>query len=344
MVNHAIHICLSENIRGRLNLRNRIYRDFRERYDVVSCYAYNVAEIAWSVVKRHKKWNRNPFVKHLMLKVDRFNYSLNYSILSLPSRKNHRILIPLKYGGYQRSFLLDATLRRGSVTMTDSTIIITFKRKVQEIEVHGKVGFDCNENSLVGFTSDGTLLKYDTSQASCDRAQYRMIRSKIAKELHDDRRVGRRLLDKYGRKERGKVNQLLHKISKTVVEYAKRNQYGIVLEDLKGIRRRLRRGNHHGRNLRSRLNAWSFRELQRQIEYKAKWDGMPVSYVNAAHTSQTCSICGSMNKDLRYERVWQCPSCGAILDRDVNAAKNILAKSIPIPVRAVAVRPSGEGR
>ncbi len=55
MVNHAIHICLEEGIKGRLNLRNRIYKEFQEKYSVVSCYPYSVAEVAWSIVKKHRR-------------------------------------------------------------------------------------------------------------------------------------------------------------------------------------------------------------------------------------------------------------------------------------------------
>ncbi len=51
MVNHAIDICLRENVRGRLNLRNRIYTEFRERYGVVAAYPYSVAEVSWSILK-----------------------------------------------------------------------------------------------------------------------------------------------------------------------------------------------------------------------------------------------------------------------------------------------------
>ncbi len=52
MVNDALRVCLAEKINGRLRLRNRICRELRERYGVVSCFPYSVAEVAWSIVKR----------------------------------------------------------------------------------------------------------------------------------------------------------------------------------------------------------------------------------------------------------------------------------------------------
>jgi hypothetical protein len=51
MVNDAIRTCLLENIKGRLKLRDQIYKGFQVRYGVVSCFGYSVAEVAWSIVK-----------------------------------------------------------------------------------------------------------------------------------------------------------------------------------------------------------------------------------------------------------------------------------------------------
>ena len=103
MVNHAIRICLEERIKGRLKLRDRIYKEFQARYRVLSCYPYSVAEVAWSIVKKHRRWHRRPSASRLMLKMDSYNYSLNYGIVSLPCKKGERLLIPLKYGRWQPS-------------------------------------------------------------------------------------------------------------------------------------------------------------------------------------------------------------------------------------------------
>jgi len=101
MVNEAIRICLREGIRGRLRLRDKIYKEFQERYSVVCCFPYSVAEVAWSIIKKHRKWHRKPFARRLMLKMDCANYSLNYGIISLPDKKGQRVLIPLEYGDWQ---------------------------------------------------------------------------------------------------------------------------------------------------------------------------------------------------------------------------------------------------
>ena len=51
MVNDAIRICMDEGVRGRLKLRDRVYKELQDRYGVTSCFPYSVAEVAWSIVK-----------------------------------------------------------------------------------------------------------------------------------------------------------------------------------------------------------------------------------------------------------------------------------------------------
>jgi putative transposase len=140
-------------------------------------------------------------------------------------------------------------------------------------------------------------------------------------------RIRERVTEKYGRKQREKVKQILHHASKEIVLDAKRREFGVVMEKLTGIRKLYRKGNWQGRSFRGRMNAWSFAELQRQIEYKARWEGIPVIYVNPYGTSVKCSICGSRMKP-EENRQLKCPRCGFAVDRDVNAARNILAGGV----------------
>ena len=75
----------------------------------------------------------------------------------------------------------------------------------------------------------------------------------------------------------------------------------------------------------------SWYELTRQLEYKTAWNVRKYIKIDIFYaSSQTCSDCGYQNvntKDLSV-REWVCPICGTKHDRDVNAAKNILAEGL----------------
>jgi putative transposase len=58
--------------------------------------------------------------------------------------------------------------------------------------------------------------------------------------------------------------------------------------------------------------------------YKAAWAGRKFVAVNPAYTSQDCSSCGHRQKMPLSERTYTCPCCGLVIDRDLNAARNIL--------------------
>lgn len=130
----------------------------------------------------------------------------------------------------------------------------------------------------------------------------------------------KRLLKKRSRKEARHTANVNHIISKKIVTTAERTGAGIALEDLTGIRSRVRLR----KDQRTPLHAWSFLQLGRYIEYKAKRAGVPVVYVDPAYTSQQCSQCGYIDRRNRQSQAtFACRSCGALAHADDNASHNI---------------------
>ena len=110
----------------------------------------------------------------------------------------------------------------------------------------------------------------------------------------------------------------LHRVSKTIVQEAVENDCtAIALENLKHIRERISNA--------SKFQQWSFRELQRHVEYKAEEYGIDVDDVAPAYTSQRCSHgeCGFTHEDNRDDDEFECVKCGKELHADYNAARNI---------------------
>lgn len=75
--------------------------------------------------------------------------------------------------------------------------------------------------------------------------------------------------------------------------------------------------------------------LALMLDYKAKARGVSVIMVNPAYTTQRCSQCGYTEAKALSERVHRCVSCGLELDRDVNAARNILQCALTASTEAV---------
>jgi len=112
-------------------------------------------------------------------------------------------------------------------------------------------------------------------------------------------------------------NEILHTVAKRIVEYAKKFEKPcIVMENLKG---RSKKTYNKWNNFL--LGSWARRKLQFMIEYKAKWEGIPVVYVNPYKTSRICCYCGSEGK--RDGINFYCLNCRRQLNADFNASANL---------------------
>jgi IS605 OrfB family transposase len=134
-----------------------------------------------------------------------------------------------------------------------------------------------------------------------------------------------RLLKARRRKESRFARDVNHAISKSIVTEAARTGRGIALEDLSGIRERVRLRKPQ----RVTLHSWSFHQLGRFIAYKARRAGVALVHVNPAYTSQGCSACGHIDKRNRPDQeTFACTSCGFAENADVNAARNIALRGV----------------
>jgi putative transposase len=84
-------------------------------------------------------------------------------------------------------------------------------------------------------------------------------------------------------------------------------------------------GMMQNRHLAQAIGSAGWGELKQQLVYKGKWYGCQIEYVPMFFPStKLCHTCQEKNPNLTLaDREWQCPHCGAIHDRDINAALNI---------------------
>lgn len=119
-----------------------------------------------------------------------------------------------------------------------------------------------------------------------------------------------------------------HKISRSIVNYAKEHNCKIVMEDLSGIRNRTQPGK---KALNFLVNSWSYYRLQTFVEYKCQAAGVPFCKVDPHYTSQKCSHCGHLGERNRHSFVCGvagCRSGGRVRHADVNAAWNIAQRGL----------------
>ena len=83
--------------------------------------------------------------------------------------------------------------------------------------------------------------------------------------------------------------------------------------------------------VRDRYTEASWATLVGMVGCKAAEAGIPLILVDPAFTSRTCSGCGNVKRDLPLsERTYRCGCCGLVMDRDRNAAINILTKGLGV--------------
>ena len=123
----------------------------------------------------------------------------------------------------------------------------------------------------------------------------------------------------------------LHKLTTQLV----RENQTIAVENL-AVKNMLR--NH---KLAQAISDASWGEFIRQLEYKCQWYGRTLVKINRWFpSSKTCGHCRHIVEKLPLSiREWDCPDCGTKHDRDINAAKNILAAGLAVSVCGASVRP-----
>jgi putative transposase len=325
MLNDCIRIGIAENVTSKKSLNKKAYHQLL-RYNVPTYYRLTAISKAVGIISNYRKTlkqhpeAKKPFATKRML-TDCYGFRIIGNNLRLVGKHNKGIYIPLNK--HTRTVISAYAIR--SISLNTCTLSIAFSKETpNKTPITGLIGIDRNLDNVTTATLNGQAHVYDLSEVSRIKSVYRTVKSHLKR---NDARIRKKIFGKYGRKQRNRVNQRLHLVTRAIVRQAVADKQGIVMEDLKGIRKLYRKGNGQGREYRSRLNSWSFYELQRQVEYKAHWEGIPVIYVKPQKTSSVCSICGSPITECAERKVY-CSHCKRLMDRDENAAYNIVQRGL----------------
>jgi putative transposase len=251
------------------------------------------------------------------------SYNLDASTVSIWSLDG-RLSIPFACGGRQRDLLAtrkgetDLGLVRGKWFLMATCLI----PEPGIVDVSAFLGVDLGVAEIAS-TCDGQ--RYSGSEVKNVRYRQRRLRTKLQKK---QTRAAKRRLKKLSGKEFRFAKHVNHVISKQIVETAKRTGRGIAIEDLNGIRERIRAR----RKQRVVLHSWAFAQLGAFLVYKAKLAGVPLVAVDPKNTSRECAECGHTDTGNRpNQSTFRCLACGHAEHADINAARVIAGRAARKP-------------
>ena len=192
------------------------------------------------------------------------------------------------------------------------------------------VGVDAGITSLVTLSTGQKVANPNYERA--DRRKLAKAQRKLARKQKGskNRDKARRRVARIHARITDRRRDFLHKLTTRLV----RENQTVVIEDL-NVRNMVR--NHA---LARAISDAAWREMRGMLEYKTDWYGRELLVVDQWFpSSKLCSTCGTLTENMSLSvREWEC-GCGAVHDRDVNAARNILTAGLAASACGADVRP-----
>ncbi len=298
-------------------LRKLCYAEVRSRFGLSSQMAQLAIKAARDAYCRDRSI-RPVFRKHAAVAYDQRIMSFKgidrVSLLTLEGR----VTIPFVLGKYQREGMM---LRKGQsdlVRRKDGKWFLIVTVDVPEaapIPVTDFIGVDLG---IANIATDSDGERHSGKAIDEVRRKHNLQRKRLQRR---GTKGARKKLKRVSRKESRFRRHENHRISKQIVEAARRTGRGIAVEDLKGIRERV---TARGGDARDRLSGWSFHQFSTFLAYKAQRAGVPVVQVDPRYTSQTCPECGHRERaNRRSQSEFRCKACGHEQHADIVGARNI---------------------
>lgn len=255
------------------------------------------------------------------------SYSTNFTNNNIEvSFENRRIKLPkLKWTKAKIHREFTGKIKSATISQTPSgKYFVSILVETEHIPMESTgcmIGIDLGIKDLL-ITSDGE--KFDNIRTT------KKYEDKLAKE---QRKLAHKVKgSKNWNKQRIKVARIHEKIHNTRIDNLHKISHKLISENQVIVSEDLSVSNMvKNHNLAKAISDCSWYELTRQLQYKSEWNNR--QYIKIGRfipSSQTCHICGYINKETKdlSVRSWECPECHTIHDRDINAAINILNEGL----------------
>lgn len=344
LVNEVVRESLSTGSTS-LGTLSKFARRRASAHQVTGTYGVVAAGLVLSLVKAHRRRLRigvpcqPPYVRRPFLRADDASFHLDPIPQRLRLSLRHGVWTSfgLRLSPYHRAVLATPGLRLKQLHLSADRVVLYYEKPAPNpYPPRSVLGLDTNERSLDGVCVTPTATRAVTvpfPEIAVLQQRHADRRRKLAQKKAHDRRVGRRLLGREGRREHHRVVARLHVLTRRLVEVARKHHAALALEDLSKLARKRNQARGGGprppgaprtAKLRRRLSSWPRAELHRQLAYKAAERGVPILWVDPFRTSGTCPRCGAYGGPRsRMGPTFACPSCGWRLDRQLNAGANV---------------------
>ncbi|QXD14577.1 transposase [Rhodocaloribacter litoris] len=323
--NDAIRVGREMGTTSNVRIHHACYKDLRANHGLTANLAVRAIARAAGILKVRKR--RRSTVRPTSIDYDARIFSFREADWTVSlSTISGRIRVPIRVGDYQKQLLSGRKPKSAVVWKTrQNEYYIGIHVDVEAPppgfeEKHGThdasrwIGVDLGIVNIATL-DDGTAFSSDTLEET--RTRYHRTRRSLQRK---GTRGARCVLRRLSGKERRFQQAVNHEISRRIVDKAAAEGKGVRLEDLSGIRDRMRvrksqRRRHHG---------WAFYDLRSKIEYKCALAGVPFEMVDPRYTSRRCPVCGHTEKaNRKSQSEFRCRSCGLEAHADMIGAINI---------------------
>ncbi|MBV9850716.1 MAG: transposase [Armatimonadetes bacterium] len=329
---YAADVAYQKRLANKIALQPFVYGTLRSEYGLPAQLAIRAISKAVEAYKRDKRVHVQVDPHGAVVYDPRIMSFKGLTLVSLMGL-NGRELVPMRYGAYQAA-RLDRAKGQADLILRDGTFYLYVTVDLPSappIDPQDVLGVDLGIVQLA-VDSDGQAHTGDGVKRC--RHKFQRLRRGLQKA---GTKSAKRHLRKARRRESRYQRDVNHCISKHLVSKALAGQKALAIEELRGIRDRMRAMVQ--KTQRYERLSWAFAQLRAFLRYKCEAAGIPLIVVDPRNTSRTCVVCGHCAKEnRRSQSEFLCRQCGFQDNADFVGSVNIRRKGLE--ARAAVIPPT----